>query len=78
VRFYACKYRTGFVRPYFHRFCSHRAYYPEFSGQRIRTGNTITPQVFSFGAPRGTASQGAVGFVLLSAAFLRWLSAVRS
>ena len=77
MRFYACNNRTGFVRPYFHRFIFH-AKYSEPPGFRIHFGNSIPPQVFSFGAPRGFTSLGAVGFVLLSATLLRWLSAVRS
>jgi len=58
---------TGFVRPYFHRFSLHRDQYSAPSGLRIRFGS-ITPQVFLFGAPRGIASLGAVGFVLVDAA----------
>jgi hypothetical protein len=77
VRFYACNIQTGFVRPCFHRFIFH-ANYSEPPGFRIHFGNPIPPQVFSFGAPRGFASLGAVGFVLLSASYWRWLSAVRS
>jgi len=67
VRFYACKHRTGFVRRYFHRARLHRENYSEHSDFRIRIGTSIPPQVFSFGAPRGPASLGAVGFVLVSA-----------